>query len=164
MVKDDASRNFIIVVKSTERWASFLDLNADMKESIREDQILEDYSALLPPTIDVPAKDVVRRISLFNQRALSSIQKKLKNVVTYCEIDNRDLRTKDYRPVIRKKKTSAINQELRCCECSKLLAEKVPTSGSGNSGKGTPDRRQDISEYESVDKKVKLEDTKIECL
>lgn len=165
MSRDDASRNFIIVVRNQERWLSFLDLNADVKEAIREDRMLEDYSTLLPSDVILTTGNLVRRISFINQRYLNSIQKKLKNVVTYCMIDSRDSRTKDFRPVYKRNKAKSC-KDLICSECSKLLAEKTRSHSESadepHSGKVSPDRRQDLSNFETLEKKVKIEATKIE--
>lgn len=166
MPKHDASRNFIIVAITQERWQSFVELNADVKEAIREDTLVQDYSAVLPSNFTVNRENVVRRLALHNQRSLKSIQKKLKNVVTFCEVDLRDLRTKDFRPVSRKRRIILETNEWRCCDCGKLRANKTQshsTSGSEESG-NTPDRRQDLSNFEALEKRVKLENTtKIEC-
>lgn len=166
MSKDDASRNFIIVVRSQDLWTSFLQLNAEFKETIQKDLVVEGFQPLIPSHIVIGPENVVRRLSFINQRSLASVQKKIKSVAFYCVVDPRDLRTKDYRPITRKKKRQEEIKGVRCCDCERLIAIKYPsqsTSFHETSVREAPDRRQDLNSFETLEKKVKIESTKIEC-
>lgn len=161
MSKGELTRNFIIITTSQDYWESFLLFNQDYKATIKEDKLLHRYADILPSNLVVEAPSVVRRITFHHQRSIAAVQKKLKHITTFCEPDPRDLRTKDYRPLSRTKYNKNLNH-CNCCNCLQLLAEKLPYQTKCESDDTLTDRRQDLSKMESIDKKIKLESTKIE--
>lgn len=158
--KEDITRNFIIVVSSAEVWETYLQFNPDFKETLKEDKRLDVFTEFIPTDLRLESSNVVRRITFFNQRSIPSLQKKLRTITIYCDADPRDLRSKRTR--VNDMKAS----EVRCCDCAKLLAHKTQSQSTAVSGNNSPARRQDLSEYEAIEKKVKLENnnTKIEYL
>lgn len=150
MSKAELRRNFIIIVRSQELWDSFLNIVPDFRSALKDDTQLEHYTDVLPSDVEVQAPAVVRRLSFHNQRTLQAVYKKIRHITTFCTPDPRDFR---FKASLQSRSIDHKN-EIRCYDCSRLLlAHKINQDC---------DRRQDLTSYETLDKKVKLESTKIE--